>query len=181
MTRSHDGMGMDDDSEEQFRAFVNARWAPLKRFAFALTGDLGQAEDLLQTALLNCHRRWRHITNDDSPEVYVRRALINLNISWWRRRRIVEYPTAAVPDVPGRDEMASFDARDEIWRAILSLPGRMRAILVLRYLEDLPESEVADILGCSVGSVKSQASRGLARLRGVLESMAEELAAETTQ
>jgi RNA polymerase sigma-70 factor (sigma-E family) len=173
---------MDDEAEDQFRAFVNSRWAPLKRFAFALTGDVGHAEDLLQTALLSCHRRWPHITNYESPELYVRRAVINLNISWWRRRRVTEFPTLELPEVQAPDAIARFDTRDEIWTAILALPARMRAVLVLRYLEDFPERDVAQILGCSVGSVKSQASRGLARLRSVLEPVDDKWAeAESTQ
>jgi len=165
---------MGDDAEEQFRTFVDARWEPLRRFAFALTGDLGHAEDLLQTALISCHRRWNHI-RADNPEVYVRRAMINLNTSWWRRRRVVEYPTTALPDVEVPDAMSRFDTRDEIWAALLALPTQMRAVLALRYLEDLPEAEVAAILGCSVGSVKSQASRGLVRLRSVLRQAAAQL------
>lgn len=160
--------GMGEDAEERFRVFVNERWEPLRRFAYALTGDLGHAEDLLQTALINCHRRWGHV-RADNPEAYVRRAIINLNTSWWRRRRVKEYSTTTLPDVETADAMTRFDTRDEIWAAILSLPTQMRAILVLRYLEDLPEAEVAAIVGCSMGSVKSQASRGLSRLRSVLQ------------
>ena len=80
-----------------------------------------------------------------------------------------EYSTTTLPDVETADAMTRFDTRDEIWAAILSLPTQMRAILVLRYLEDLPEAEVAAIVGCSMGSVKSQASRGLSRLRSVLQ------------
>jgi len=174
-------VNMGEDAEEAFRVFVNARWEPLRRFAFALTGDLGHAEDLLQTALLNCHRHWGRI-RADNPEAYVRRSVINLNTSWWRRRRLAEYPTPALPDVEAPDAMARFDTREEIWAAILALPARMRAVLVLRYFEDLPEADVAAILGCSAGSVKSQASRGLTRLRSVLERAATQRdAAEANQ
>ncbi|MGH8889266.1 MAG: SigE family RNA polymerase sigma factor [Acidothermaceae bacterium] len=165
---------MGADAEEQFRQFVEARWEPLRRFAYALTGDLGHAEDLLQTALISCHRRWGHI-RAANPEAYVRRAVVNLNTSWWRRRRLVEYPTMTLPDVETPDATSRFDTRDEIWAAILALPNQMRAVLVLRYLEDLPEAEVAVILGCSLGAVKSQTSRGLSRLRSVLQTASDHL------
>ncbi|MEV7006045.1 SigE family RNA polymerase sigma factor [Streptosporangium sp. NPDC051022] len=151
-----------EDAEGRFRDFVTARWQAMLRTAYLLTGDHGRAEDLLQTALVRTHRRWSRI---DDPEFYTRRVLVNLNASWWRRRRFTEHLTGTVPETAGEDPHAAYDVRDALWSAVLALPSRMRAVLVLRYFEDLPEAEVARLLGCSLGTVKSQASRGLERLR----------------
>jgi RNA polymerase sigma-70 factor (sigma-E family) len=158
---------LDRKAEAEFRDFVQSRWQPLLRTAYLLTGDHGRAEELLQTALLRTHRHWHRIERADAPEVYVRKVLVNLHNTWWRRGRRREDPTAAVPEpaTPGRDAYAAYEQRDELWRAVLALPPRMRAALVLRYFEDLSEAETARVLDCSVGSVKSQTSRGLDRLR----------------
>ncbi|MEU1732907.1 SigE family RNA polymerase sigma factor [Streptosporangium sp. NPDC020145] len=152
-----------ESAEEHFRDFVTSRWQAMLRTAYLLTGDHGRAEDLLQTALVRTHRRWNRI---DDPELYTRRVLANLNISWWRRRRITEHLTGTVPETAVQDPHTGYETRDALWTAMLTLPPRMRAVLVLRYFEDLPEAEVARTLGCSLGTVKSQASRGLERLRG---------------
>ncbi|GII63378.1 RNA polymerase sigma factor [Sphaerisporangium krabiense] len=153
-------------TEDEFRDFVTSRWRALQRTAYLLTGDHGRAEDLLQIALVRAHRRWSRI---EDPELYVRRVVINLNVAWWRRRRVPEQLTDRVPE-PGAsgDPHAGLDLREELWTAVLRLPPRMRAVLVLRYFEDLPEAEVARVLGCSPGTVKSQTSRGLDRLRDAL-------------
>ncbi|GAA3117303.1 SigE family RNA polymerase sigma factor [Streptosporangium carneum] len=156
---------MGDDAanaEERFRDFVTSRWQAMLRTAYLLTGDHGRAEDLLQTALVRTHRRWNRI---DDPELYTRRILVNLNVSWWRRRRFTEHLTDKIPETTAEDHHAVYDTRDALWAAVLTLPPRMRAVLVLRYFEDLPEAEVARVLDCSLGTVKSQASRGLDRLR----------------
>ncbi|HZB51782.1 MAG TPA: SigE family RNA polymerase sigma factor [Mycobacteriales bacterium] len=158
---------MDADAEDDFRDFVLARTPALLGTAYALTGDRGLAEDLVQTALLKTYRHWRTVRDAEHPEAYVRRMLVNQQLSWWRRRRVAE-SGRPLPDRAGPDRPSAVEDRDELWRALRQLPPRTRAVLVLRYWEDLPEAEVADILGCSVGSVKSQASRGLHRLRGVL-------------
>jgi RNA polymerase sigma-70 factor (sigma-E family) len=158
---------VDPNSEAEFRDFVQSRWQHLLRTAYLLTGDHGRAEELLQTALVRTHRRWRQIERTDAPEVYVRKVLVNLHSTWWRRARRREDPIATVPERadPSADSYAACEQRDELWRAVLALPPRMRAALVLRYFEDLPEAEVARILDCSLGTVKSQTSRGLDRLR----------------
>ena len=159
---------MDAQAEDDFREFVLARTPALLGTAYALTGDRGIAEDLLQTALLKTYRHWRSIRRGEhAPEAYVRRVMVNQRISWWRRRRVTE-TGRPLPDVAAPDPRSGIEERDELWRALQQLPPRTRAVVVLRYWEDLPESVVAELLGCSVGSVKSQASRGLARLRGVL-------------
>jgi RNA polymerase sigma-70 factor (sigma-E family) len=147
-----------------FADFVGARSPRLLRTAYLLTHDWGLAEDLLQTALTRAWEAWRRIEGD--PEPYVRRILVNTYSSWWRRRWNGEHPTEHLPEpaVPS-DPSAVLDERDRIWQALGALPRRQRAVLVLRYFEDLSEAEIADVLGCSVGTVKSQASRALAKLR----------------
>lgn len=158
---------MDAGAEDDFREFVVARTPVLLGTAYALTGDRGLAEDLLQTALLKTYRHWRNVRHFEYPDAYVRQVMTNQQISWWRRRRVAE-SDRPVPDRAGPDGRSGIEDRDELWRALQELPPRTRAVLVLRYWEDLPEAEAARILGCSVGSVKSQASRGLQRLRKVL-------------
>lgn len=159
---------MDAADEEQFRSFVLAAWPRLLRTAYLLTGDHHHAEDLVQSALVRTHRYWHRIRRTDAPEVYARRVLISLSANRWRRRRIVEHLTDAVPDRGRTDEHEASEAREQLWRATCRLPVQMRAVLVLRYYEDLSVAEVARVLGISEGSVKSQASRGLVRLRAEL-------------
>jgi RNA polymerase sigma-70 factor (sigma-E family) len=157
---------VDAVAEDEFRQFVVARSPALLGTAYALTGDRGLAEDLLQVSLLKTYRHWRRVRSSDHPDAYVRRVMVNQRISWWRRRRVAE-SDHPVPDRPGPAGSSPED-RDELLRALRALPPRTRAVVVLRYWEDLSEAEVARLLNCSVGSVKSQASRGLARLRAVL-------------
>ena len=162
---------MDAVGEEEFRQFVQARWHSLVRTAFLLTGDQGRAEDLVQTVLVKVHRRWPHVAHAGSPYAYTRAALANESASWWRRRRVAETlgeVPAHADRAPG-DAYAAYDTRDEVARAVLALPPRMRAVVVLRYFDDLSEADTAEALGMSTGSVKSQASRGLERLRAVLQ------------
>ncbi|GAA2046900.1 SigE family RNA polymerase sigma factor [Catenulispora yoronensis] len=158
--------------EDSFREFVEGSWHRLLRTAYLLTGDHGAAEDLVQTALMRTYKRWGAIERGDAPEVYVRRVMVNLNISAWRRRRVVEHVVAEPPERPepgGRgDYQEAHAVRDELWRTVLTMPPRMRTVFVLRYFEDLSEAEVAAVMGCAVGSVKSQVARGLARLRAEL-------------
>jgi RNA polymerase sigma-70 factor (sigma-E family) len=158
------------ESDEQFRLFVRHQWGPLNRTAYLLTGDSGAAEDLVQSALEKTHRHWGRILRKDAPEVYVRRVMVNTAISWRRRRRPLEVPLLASDAAePVPDAYARVEHRQQLLGALRKLPRRTRAILVLRYFEDLSEADTAQILGCSVGSVKSQASRGLARLRAQLD------------
>jgi RNA polymerase sigma-70 factor (sigma-E family) len=148
-----------------FQYFVETRWAALYRFAYSLTADRGLAEDVVQQALEKCWRRWRFM-RPDGAEAYVRTAIARLVISRWRVRRIRETELNAAHEQPA--SASAEDAvvlRDVLWRALADLPPRMRAILVLRFVEDLTETQTARTLGISVGTVKSQASRGLARLR----------------
>jgi RNA polymerase sigma-70 factor (sigma-E family) len=147
----------------EFDAFVAARSRGLLRTAYLLTRDHGQAEDLLQTALTKSWFAWRRI--DGAPEVYVRKVIVTTYATWWRRRWRGETPTAELPDTAAPDGTTAVDSRDALDRAIGRLPRRQRAIIVLRYYEDLSEAEIATALGISAGTVKSQASRALATLR----------------
>ncbi|HEX5995032.1 MAG TPA: SigE family RNA polymerase sigma factor [Jiangellales bacterium] len=151
-------------SSDTFAEFVTARSPRLLRTAYLLTQDWAQAEDLLQTALVRAWRAWGRI--DADPEPYVRRILVNVYASWWRRRwRQVEQPTSQLPERPTSDEMSRVDKREQVWQAIVKLPRRQRAVLVLRYFEDMTEAQIADAMGISVGTVKSQAAKAMAKLR----------------
>ncbi|WP_406674073.1 SigE family RNA polymerase sigma factor [Nonomuraea sp. N2-4H] len=153
---------MRDKSE--FVTYVEARSPRLLRTAYLLCRDWTQAEDLLQTALVRVWRAWGRIS--ESPDAYVTKVLVNTHLSWRRRFWHRELPTDAPPDtaVPD-DRMGMTDERAMLWAALGRLPPRQRAVLVLRYFEDLPESAVAEILNCSIGTVKSQSSKALAKLR----------------
>ncbi|NES29342.1 SigE family RNA polymerase sigma factor [Micromonospora terminaliae] len=162
-----------DDPE--FREFVQVRYADLLRTAYLLTGNRDVAQDLVHDALLKAMRHWRRV---DEPMAYVRRAMVNERTSRWRRLGLRELLTSAVPERVGPDSTDGVAVRDELLAALDRLPVRMRTVLVLRYWEDLPEAEVALLMGCSVGTVKSQAARGLARLREVLGVGLADLAGE---
>jgi RNA polymerase sigma-70 factor (sigma-E family) len=153
----------------EFEAFVNDRSAVLLRGAYLLCGgDRGAAEDLLQDVLARMYPRWRRIRGD--PEAYARAALANAAANRWRRRarRVAEAPleAAAQSGIAGPEHQVA--ERDSVVRALGELPARMRAVLVLRYFHDLTEAQTAAALGCGVGTVKSQTSRGLTRLRELL-------------
>ncbi|MFJ9033766.1 SigE family RNA polymerase sigma factor [Streptomyces sp. NPDC102274] len=157
---------MQAEQEAHFQEFVRTRWSHLVRTAYLLTGDVHHAEDLTQTALAKAYRSWQRVSRSDSPEAYVRRMLVTCNSDRFRKRRVTEALTAAPPEVAGRDEAVSWaDERSALLVALAQLPPRQRAVVVMRYWEDLSEAEVAEVLGCSPGTVKSQASKGLAKLR----------------
>ncbi|MFG2004169.1 SigE family RNA polymerase sigma factor [Spirillospora sp. NPDC048911] len=155
---------MDAADERHFREFVETRSAALMRLAYLLAGgDQHAAEDLLQAALAKTAARWASI---DNPEPYVRRVMYHQQASWWRpmwRRR--ETQVTVLPEEPGDDGTSAVDLRLTVRRALTRITARQRAVLVLRFFEDLPEAEVARILGCSVGTVRSTTHRSLARLR----------------
>jgi RNA polymerase sigma-70 factor (sigma-E family) len=142
-----------------FDVFVAAASPRLLATAYLLTGDHGRAEDLLQTALARTWLAWARV---EVPEPYVRSAMVNTYASWWRRRWRGERPTEVLPDTALVEDGT---AQHDIWMALRRLPRGQRAVLVLRFYEDLTEAETADVLGCSVGTVKSQCSKGLAKLR----------------
>jgi RNA polymerase sigma-70 factor (sigma-E family) len=160
---------VDAAAEDDFRIFVRTRTPALLGTAYLLTGDRDTAEDLLQTALLRAYRHWARVRAGGDAEAYVRKVLVNQRISWWRRRRVVESINGWVPDLPAPgDDQAAFAERDALWQALRRLPPRTRAVLVLRYWDDKSEAETARLLGCSLGTVKSLASRGLRRMRDEL-------------
>ena len=159
---------MDGEDRKAFGALVEHRAASLLRTAYLLTGDWGLAEDLLQTALVKTWFKWDGLRDPAAAESYVRQVMARTYATWWRRKWRGELATGELPDVPVRDAYDDVDSRHALRRALAELPPRQRAIVVLRFYEDLSEAQVADLLGCSVGTVKSTASRALVRLRGLV-------------
>ena len=176
---------MRPDLEESFATFVRTRGEHHLRVAALLTGSAAEAEDLVQTSLMRLYRAWPRLdVASSSPDAYLRKIIVNTRRSWWRARWRQESPIASVPDRPdpaeGGGDPADRQAVGSLVRAALAgLPRQQRAVLVLRYLEDLPEAEVASLLGCSVGSVKTHAHRGLRALRGSLGDLGEFAVNET--
>jgi len=147
-----------------FEEFVVARRHALLRTAYLICGDRDLAEDLFQNAMARLLVHWPRVSGG-APEAYARRILVNSTINWRQRLRAREVSVAAVPDSAGADFTVAHAERDEMWQALARLPRRQRAVLVLRYYEDLTESQTAALLGCSLGTVKSQHSKALASLR----------------
>lgn len=161
---------MDERAQQEFTEFAAARSGELIRLAYLLAGDQHAAEDLLQGALTKAAAHWERIHT--APEAYVRQIMYRDQVSWWRRRaRRPETAMAQVPEPPAVPPRTSVEARLTLQDALRSLPARKRAVLMLRYLEDLPEAQVADILGCSVGTVRSQAHKAIRQLRSELASL----------
>jgi len=156
--------------EADFRAFVAARSTSLLWFAHLLTGDRHAAEDIVQTALAKTAAGWSRVRHKENPEGYVRRAIVNTHLNGLRRRPWREQPHGDVPELAtDRRPESDLDERDAMWHALSGLPPRQRAVLVLRYYEDLSESDIAEVLGCSRGTVKSQAAKGLLHLRRIVQ------------
>ena len=149
-----------------FAQFVAARERALQRTAWLLTGDWALAEDLVQTALVRAWPRWERIRHRDDPEIYVRRVMLNTWSTWTRRRWRGEKPAADVPEHAAAGDLAAeVTVRLAVRGALLSLSPRQRAVLVLRVYDDLSEAQVAEVLDCPAGTVKSTMSRALAQLR----------------
>jgi RNA polymerase sigma-70 factor (sigma-E family) len=146
--------------QAEFDAFVAATSPRLVRTAYLLVHDRQLAEDLLQTALTKAWFAWRRI--EGNPEPYVRRVMVTTAVSWWRRRWTREMPSDRLPERAGPGSEAP---DQDMWQALGRLPARQRAVVVLRFYEDLTEADTAELLGCSVGTVKSQCSKALAKLR----------------
>lgn len=152
--------------EAEFEEFFASTWPRLFRVTYAITGDVGHAEDAVQSAFAKAYASWPRIRSADHPEAYVRRMAVNevLGVrrrSWWRSER------SGPPPETGAARTAEDDVLDraELWQSLMTLAPRQRAVLVLRYYEDLSEAQIAEVLGCSRGTVKSQASDGLSALR----------------
>jgi RNA polymerase sigma-70 factor (sigma-E family) len=156
-----------DDAE--FTAFVGAASRRLLRSAYLITGDLAEAEDLLQTALERAYRRWHWVRQKDLPEAYVRRILFTSAVDAARGRKLSSGPLVEEL-LPGEPDPAieGVSGRAALLNCVRALPGGQRAVLVLRYFDDLTEAETARTLGCSVGTVKSQHARAMARLRELI-------------
>jgi RNA polymerase sigma-70 factor (sigma-E family) len=151
--------------EAAFREYVQSRGTALLRMAVMLTGNRADGEDLVQAALAKTYLSWSKINDHAALDAYVRRAMVNTHISWWRRRRVEEFPTDELPDQVVADHARESDMAEVVRRALDRLPQRMRAAVMLRYFEDMTEPEIAATLGISLGTVKSTVSRAVARLR----------------
>jgi RNA polymerase sigma-70 factor (sigma-E family) len=159
-------VAMDATADAEFSDFMHGRWSGLVRLSFGLTGDLQLAEDLAQTAFARAYASWGRVRKADDPDAYLRRIVVNANRSRFRRLRVGEVLTGTLPDLASAGGSADQQGeRAALVAALMQLPYGQRAAVVLRYWLDLTETETAAILGCSVGNVKSQASRALAKLR----------------
>ena len=143
---------MNATRHEEFHAYVAARRPAMLRAAMRLTSDRAEAEDLLQAALAKTYLAWDRIEDRAAVDGYVRRAMVNTQISWWRRQKLDVYPTDRLPDRPVDDHAGRSDTRDVLTRALRRLPERQRLAVMLRYYEDMSEREIAETLGVSVGT-----------------------------
>jgi RNA polymerase sigma-70 factor (sigma-E family) len=159
-------VGQTQVGDLDFESFAAARWGRLVRTAYLLTGDHHEAEDLVQATLAKLYPVWSRVRRLDSPDAYVHRSLVNNNLGRYRRRRVRQLLTPMLPDkAEHRSDLVQVEERSTLLQALATLPPRQRAAVVLRYWEDLSEQQVAEALGCSPGNVKSQASRGIRKLR----------------
>jgi RNA polymerase sigma-70 factor (sigma-E family) len=156
----------DDDS---YSDFVQDQWSSLYRTAYLMTGDHQRAEDVVQTALMKVYLAWPRVGSMTHPAAYARKVMVNQLTSWWRRRSSTESPTLMLVEAtqPGFDDTVV--RAGAIWAEVLALAPRQRAVVVLRYYEDRSETEIAELLGISAGSVKTHAHHALARLRSRLD------------
>lgn len=157
------------DIDQEFAAYVRDRGAHHLRVAVLLTTDWHAAEDLVQASLVKLYRVWPKVQPPDgNPDAYLRRVMVNTQRSWWRARWRRETPAGELPETEIADFTDGQALSAQVRQALRTLPPRQRAVLALRYFTDLPEAEVADLLGCSAGTVKTHARRGLQALREIL-------------
>jgi RNA polymerase sigma-70 factor (sigma-E family) len=156
---------MDERSADEFREYMHGRWPSMVRLGYGLTGDQGHAEDIVQAAFARAYASWPRVKRSGNPDAYVRQIVINENRNRFRKRRVPEQLTDQLPERGVADATGRHDERLALIAALQRLGPRQRAVVVLRYWVGLTETETAVTLGCSVGTVKSQASRGLAALR----------------
>jgi RNA polymerase sigma-70 factor (sigma-E family) len=156
---------MNEQLDGEFRDFMHARWPAMVRLAYALTGDQGHAEDVAQTAFARAYASWPKVRRTGNPEAYVRQIVINENRNRFRKQRVAERLTDSLPERGSTDATRDYDERSALIAALQRLGPKQRAVVVLRYWLGLTESEAAIALNCSVGTIKSQASRALASLR----------------
>ena len=160
---------MGNDRSDLFVEFVGLRSAALQRAAYLMVGDVGLAQDLVQEALTRTYIAWPRLRDPHRAEAYARKAITTTLIDWsrrrrWRAERAISLPEGD-PDVISPDHAGGVDERTWLWLCLLRLPVRQRVAIVLRYYEDLTERETAETMGCAIGTVKSQVSAGLAKLR----------------
>ena len=148
-----------------FSEFVDVSSGRLFRTAYLLLGDHQLAQDLLQESLIKTYVAWSRLRDETKAEAYTRRTIVTTSISWRRRRSFHERPAAFLPDAPVADQTDRLAAQDDLWAQIHHLPPGQRAAVTLRYCEDLSEAQTAELMGCSVGTVKRQVASGLAKLR----------------
>ncbi|MCO8273790.1 SigE family RNA polymerase sigma factor [Actinoplanes sp. TRM 88003] len=153
---------------DSFDDFVQTRGWALLRFAYVLSGDSHLAEDLVQEVLAKMHRRWGRVAELHNAEAYVRKAILRQFLSWRRRRASTETVLAELPEQAGDEPQTRIVARDQMWQLLAGLPRAQRAVLVLRFYCDLPDAEIAALLDCGESTVRSQASRALAKMRTVI-------------
>jgi RNA polymerase sigma-70 factor (sigma-E family) len=158
-------VAVDATEDEEFRDFMRGRWPATVRLAYGLTGDLGHAEDVAQAAFARAYASWGRVTRAGDPDAYLRRIVVNENRRRFRKRRVAEDLPGTLPERGVPDGAEDFDERAALLTALGRLGPRQRAVVVLRYWMDMSEAETARALDCSVGTVKSQASRALAALR----------------
>ena len=154
--------------DEDFAEFVTARWTSLYRLAYLLAASPTGAEDLLQTTLEKAYVNWSRIGRMEHAEAYVRRMLANTLVSSRRRAWIGERPTETLPETVDESAEEPLVDRRLLWPLVCALPARQRAVIVLRYYEDLTEAQIADVLDCAPGTVKSQSSAAITALRRAL-------------
>lgn len=148
-----------------FEEFAAARLPALLRYATAVTADRDLAQDVVQNVMIRVHARWRRVQALEHPETYVKRAIVNEFISWRRRWNVRTIRPGPVPERPSPDPTEELDARDSVLRRLADLPPRQRAVLALRYVDGMSDPEIAQLLGCTPGSVRGYASRALDTLR----------------
>jgi RNA polymerase sigma-70 factor (sigma-E family) len=164
---------------DEFDTFVRTRTPALLRSAYLLTGDQHLAEDLVQGALARTHRAWSRLHETGNAEAYTRKIMYHMQVSWWRRRRVPEVLPGVLPEARrGEDHARTTTLRLSLRAALLKLGPRQRAVLVLRFFDDCTEAEAADLLGVSVGTIKSQTARALLRLREVAPELADSYESE---
>ncbi|MFC0624201.1 SigE family RNA polymerase sigma factor [Kribbella deserti] len=169
-------MTREPESRQQPRSFdevVASNERRLLRVAYMLSGNVHSAEDLVQTALIRAYPKWHRIGGLEYPEAYLRRMVVNEFLSWRRRLTNREVPIAEMTETASEDIAGRQAQRDATWRLLATLPRQQRAVLVLRYYEDLPDEEIADVLGCKASTVRSNAARALAGLRAAVPELNE--------
>ncbi|MEV4358634.1 SigE family RNA polymerase sigma factor [Nonomuraea sp. NPDC051941] len=155
--------------DAEFVSFVRHRGDHHLKTAVLLTGDWHTAEDLVQSCLGKLYRVWHRLDTSSDPDAYLRRILVNTYRSWWRARWRREIPRAELPELPGPGDVGDTRAvAEDVRQALARLPARQRTALVLRFFADLPEAEVADLMGCSPGTVKTHTHRGLQAMRRLI-------------